>query len=147
MSDELKDSTNVPSIPASTEGSPIDSSIATFQVSVFYIFLPEKLLRHLEIGRRSILAAWDSSDVSYTLRDSTKALAFAFYGKYHHCTDTAEQGSVIYSRALLRLKQDLDDGDRARSRSVMVSTIALILYEVSFAQPKYLGISRTCWHH
>ena len=112
-------------------GSPT-GSISSFKSSIFFLFLEQNLLQHLEAGRKSILDVWESDDVSLTVGECTKALAFAFYGKYHQCTDILEQAAVIYSRALRRLKRDLTDPDEAWSTSVIVSTIALILYEVRY---------------
>lgn len=112
-----------------------------FKQSIYYAFLVQKLLRHLDVGRKSILPAWDLGEISPTTEDCTKALALAFYGKYHQQPDIVQQGSVWYSKALSQLKQDLYDDQNALSISVLLSTIALTLYEVRYSPRHALDIS------
>lgn len=109
----------------------MELDIKGFKETIYYTFLIHNLLRHLDIGRKSLLPAWDLDDISGTTKDCTIALALAFYGRFHHQEDVSRQGAVCYGMALLELTQDLNDKHTSRSVSVLLSTIALFLYEVN----------------
>lgn len=109
---------------------PFELSLSAFQEPICVTFLVQNFLGHLDTGRKSLLPAWDVNHVSGTARDSVNALALAFFGKAHHQQDIVVQGAECYGKALLKLRDDLDDHDAMWSSSVLLSSILLARYEL-----------------
>lgn len=110
---------------------PAELDFPSFQDNVYHTYLVENFLKHIQIGRGSFVSAWESR--SSTTEHSVGALAAAFYGRVQHQQRVSQQGAVLYGQALAKLAHDLNSNDTVWSVSVLLSIIALAVYEVSLA--------------
>ena len=120
-------------VSAAAEWSPVlqsELSLVAFQKPICVTFLVQNFLGHLDTGKKSLLPAWDVDNVSGTPRHSVNALALAFFGKAHHRQEIISQGAEYYGKALLQLRNDLNDKNAMYTPSVLLSSILLARYEL-----------------
>ena len=78
---------------------------------------------------RWILACLSKKDDHPAAHLALKCLATTFFGRQHHQESVVSDASYLYSQALRRLCQTLQDPQKAQTFDVLAATTALNLYE------------------
>ena len=104
-------------------------SMAPTRSDIYSCFLVNNFLTHVVVGAGLLLNRWE--DLPPTTNQAMHALATTYFGKMHHDDELIRYGGIWYGKALTGLSNDLGQADSAWSTSVLLSTVALTLYEVS----------------